>query len=140
MKYLLALYLVMFPTFRPAMADPLRVIPPWHMTGNEVCYDLAGAKQLVLLDAKIINDQDLCLAVQTANDDYKSAVTLKQQQLDLQTKENARLSAALLQAIADKNAAEAKADGTPTTWLVIGGAGALILGVVIDAYVVHLKH
>ena len=136
MKKLIALFLL---SSFAANADPLNLkfVPKWYMTGNEACYNFDDAKKLVALDLQIQNDQDLCAALQTSTDDYKGALALRQQQITGLETENKRLSNSLVQAIKDKNTAEGKVGGTPTEWLVIGGAGAVILGVVIGAYVLH---
>lgn len=120
-------------------ADGLHVLPPWHMTDQEACYGFDDAQKLFALDEEVWTDRSRCDLVAHQRDDLQKVVAAQTQQMQVEADENKRLSQELNDAIKGKNDALAKAGGSTTTWLVVGGAGALVLGILLDAYIVHLR-
>jgi hypothetical protein len=119
----------------PAGAEELKYIPKWHMSGGEACYDLRGAKELVLADKQLSLCEtyksgmaQLGLALEGSHEAYNRAVESARVYEDLA----ARMARDLELEIAEKNKWKAKANSGPGIgWLVAGGLALTLTGLLV---------
>ena len=125
MRRALAIILIATLLAPPAAAEGLEVLPKWHMTGSEACYDFEGAKKLVLLDTKL----QLCLKTDEKVAKLEDLVKAQAEELTA-SRATARAQdqrAALLQSqVEDLNQRV-----IPLPWLLGGGAVLLVTGFVL---------
>jgi hypothetical protein len=140
MKKLLIAFMVFASS--PAFAEGLKYVPKWHMTGNEACYDIQGAKTLLKLDADMeecAGERQLAIAevekLKAANLDLTHALELTQKGEDLLKTRETGLTKDLKDCVAAKNKAEASQ--LPSMGWPIAGSVLLIgVGIILGHYLI----
>lgn len=136
MKFVALIALI---AFAPVATHAQEYLPKWHMTGNEACYDLEGAKALLKADLELktcnenykIEIPKLQLAVK----DLKLALDLSQKHAEIWSDQAVKYNTEATKRIVDLYSCEAKLNSGPSWgWLVAGGLAAVLLGVGVGAW------
>lgn len=113
-----------------AVAEGMKVLPRWHMVGDEACYGFEQAKQLVDADLKLQE----CALTNSAYNGCVSANNALRTEVKAHESLAAELNVQLLKQ--SKLIADLKAShDAHKLWLMGIGGGALVVGVVLGAYV-----
>lgn len=140
MKHFIAAVLL-FALPASAADEGLQAIPKWTFTGKALCYDHAGGKELLRLDAELVKCRETGPRLELVNEsllhqvtELKGAVIQKDNSIRLLEGElNASLDREKV-ITKEKNQAEAKSPNL-TLPLVTGGVGVvvgIVLGVVLS--------
>jgi hypothetical protein len=134
MRHLVAAFLTVTLLALPARAE-MTWLPKWHMTGEDACYDLEGAKKLLEGDLKLVSCDrkekeykllvdELKLTIQSKD----AALVASKKSVELLQENNATLSTQQRTCITDLGTCQAKQPMATYWWLVIS-VTALVVGV-----------